>query len=581
MNHVLLSALGAALSLAVATPAQTASTPSLSLEYRPILAPETGKFIHLEVTLRFRGESDGETWVRLPSAWGGETELYRHLSAITAKGASIARNEPAILLLKHRPGAHIVLRYRVSGTDRPDSLAAGEQANEYRPIISPEYFHLLGETVIARPEHIADDSPARFAIRGMPTGAAFASDLEHVVPGQRLRVADLIESVAVGGDFRIIQAGANARLAIRGRFAERDDDGWRAVFAATTKAVTGYWESDTGPYLVTILPFAPSAPGSISVGGTGRSDAFAFFATTNAAPDTIDTVMAHEMTHSWVPRRIGGLPQTGEETESYWLSEGFTDFATYRALVRSGAWSIERFAEQMNIALAEYDALGIRAMPNVDSAKSFWSSREGQRLPYLRGMLFASWIDDQLARRPDGAGLRSVLLAMQAAANPSATRAPSTISNQHAEALLRAAMARAGLPIDDAIDRFIVRGEPIAFDPEFLSVCGSLVTIERAVFHRGFDVEATQKNGGVISGVVANGPAWRAGLRDGMRLVRRSGGEIGNSAVQIAYEIEDSGTKKELRWLPEGSAMEKVRRFRLAAMNDAARREACRTRLSN
>jgi predicted metalloprotease with PDZ domain len=334
MNIVLRVALRAIAALAAATPMAADAKPVLSLEYRPIMARAGQDFVQMEVTLRFRGDTDGESRVQLPSAWGGETALYRQISQITADGAKLTQSEPALLLLRHRPGAKITLRYRVTGSPRPDQLADGETANAYRPIINRDYFHLLGETVIAQPEHIAPQALAQFSIKGMPRGVSFATDMEHAA---LLPFADLIESLAVGGDFRIVQAGAKARLAIRGRFAERDDDGWRKAFAATTSAITGYWESDTGPYLVTVLPFAPSAPGSVSVGGTGRSDAFAFFATTNAVTDTIDTIMAHEMTHSWVPRRIGGMPREGDETESYWLTEGFTDFATYRALVRSGA----------------------------------------------------------------------------------------------------------------------------------------------------------------------------------------------------------------------------------------------------
>ena len=69
--------------------------------------------------------------------------------------------------------------------------------------------------------------------------------------------------------------------------------------------MSDYWGSDAGRYLVTIIPFAPPGPGATSIGGTGRGDAFAFFATTNALPEMLDRLMAHEMAHSWVNVRIG------------------------------------------------------------------------------------------------------------------------------------------------------------------------------------------------------------------------------------------------------------------------------------
>ncbi len=89
-------------------------------------------------------------------------------------------------------------------------------------------------------------------------------------------------------DFRLIDAGHGARLAVRGSFATRDDAGWTQSFRRVAAAMSDYWGNDAGRYLVTIIPFAPPGPGATSIGGTGRGDAFAFFATTNALPEMLD-----------------------------------------------------------------------------------------------------------------------------------------------------------------------------------------------------------------------------------------------------------------------------------------------------
>ena len=174
-----------------------------------------------------------------------------------------------------------------------------------------------------------------------------------------------------------------------------------------------YWGNDAGRYLVTIIPFAPPGPGATSIGGTGRGDAFAFFATTNALPEMLDRLMTHEMAHSWVNARIGGFSDTVPEAEQFWLSEGFTDFTSWRALVRAGVWTPEQYFAQFNDALREYDASPLRAAPNKEAARLFWTDEKAQRLAYLRGMLFAHWADDRLRRAPGGSSMRDLLLTMQ------------------------------------------------------------------------------------------------------------------------------------------------------------------------
>lgn len=541
--------------------------PPVSLRYQPLLAKDGG-FAAIQVELRFAGDSDGVTTVHLPNEWGGFTQYYRDISDIRADGGTIvASPDPAKIELRHAPVAAIRLSYRVSGGDRSEKLADGATVNEYRPIIQPAYFHLIGEAVVAQPEHIAGDAPASFAIEGLPPGAVFASDLQH----GELTFDKLVESVAVGGDFRIIDAGHGARLAVRGHFDARDDNGWTDAFRRTAAAITSYWEADAGPYLVTILPFEPAGPDSMSIGGTGRADAFAFFATTNAQPDTIDRLLAHEMTHSWVPHRIGTIAQGERQTEDYWFSEGFTDFASWRALARAGVWTPERYFREFGAALAEYDASPLRAASNEEAAAAFWRDRDAQRLAYLRGMLFAHWLDRQAA---PAASARAILLAMQTEAQRAGNDAVPAI------ALLRREAGKRGIAIDDGIARYIDRGEPIDLPANILPQCGTLRSFVRPKFHRGFDIDRTQAQKGVIAGVVEGGPAWAAGMRDDMKLIRRSGGELNNSLVEIAYDIDDKGQKRTLRYMPQARESERARTFDLADLSVPAARQACIAALS-
>ena len=564
------AALSAALAatLAAATPSGAAEPDTgLALTYQPVVAAD-GSFRAIDVTLRFRGAASGVTIIDLPNEWGGFDKLYTYLDDMRAENAMLAPSaDPAKIALRHAPGAPIVLRYRLRGADRAEQLQDGEVVNDYRPLIQPTWFHLIGDAVVARPEHLDGDTPASFSVRGMPAGTRFASDLEH--PG--LTVDGLIESIAVGGDFRLIDTGHGARLAVRGSFATRDDAGWTQSFRRVAAAMSDYWGNDAGRYLVTIIPFAPPGPGATSIGGTGRGDAFAFFATTNALPEMLDRLMAHEMAHSWVNVRIGGFSEKVPEAEQFWLSEGFTDFTSWRALVRAGVWTPEQYFAQFNDALREYDTSPLRAAPHKEAAGLFWTDEKAQRLAYLRGMLFAHWADDRLRRAPGGSSMRDLLLAMQAAA-PAARSDAVTLFGAEAQ--------RRDAAIGEGIARFIDRGEPIALPADMLAACGTLRQFERPVFDRSFDVDATLANGRIIAGVARGGPAWQAGMRDGMTLIGRSGGEIGNSQREIAYDVDDGGTKRTLRYMPQGRGRETVREFALGDLSPPAARRACVAALS-
>jgi predicted metalloprotease with PDZ domain len=572
----LCAAICATLSVGASARSAPAQQAYFDMVYRPALTPDSNDFVAMDVSITFVGDSDGVTDVEFPNAWGRFGDLYKYISNISVDGATIEPSkEPNRHVLRHRAGAKLTLSYRVSGAARPDQLREGDNVNDYRPIINPGYFHLLGSVMVARPDHLSNDTPASFRIEGMPQGTSFASDMQHVTADRPLEAGDLIDSVAVGGDFRILDAGKGARLAIRGKIDARDDAGWIKGYRDTAQAITSYWESVAGPYLVTILPFAPANEGSTSIGGTGRSDAYAFFATSNAQPEDIDRIMGHEMGHSWVPRRIGNMKDGPDEPESYWFSEGFTDFTSSRAMVRAGLWTPEKFAVNWNAALAEYERLSVKDKGNVEVAKLFWTNGDAQRLPYLRGMLFASWLDDELRRLKKPTTLRAILLKMQSEAK---RLSMAQVEKQgYGIGLLRRFSAKAGLKLDKPMAAYIDAGKPIMFGPHFMTACGRFEERQRAVFHRGFDAEATLANNRIITGVIVNGPAWKAGLRDGMKLVKRSAGEIGNSEVEIAYEVTDNGVAKTLKWMPEGEGQELVRRLLL----DPAKMDGCKAYLSN
>jgi predicted metalloprotease with PDZ domain len=526
----------------------------------PVMAK--GKLEALAIEIRFTGEADGETGLNLPDSWGGKTELYQGIRDLTVDGAaSITAPAPAKRIVRHKPGADLIVRYRVVQYWPGVPSVTGD--NEYRPIVQPGYFHVLGNAVIVEPD--GDGSrPATFAVKGLPRGWAFASDLDHAAMGRKLFVGDVIESVSVGGDFRILKRGP-LRVAIRGKWSF-SDDAFVGQLGPIIASHHRFWGDGDEPFLVTVIPLA-SSPGQQSLGGTGRSDAFAFFATDGASDVTLNRILAHEHLHTWIPRRIGAMPDGPEQARDYWLSEGFTDFYTGRLLVRDGIWSIEQFAGELNEMLAAYASSSARTLPNTEIISGFWKNPDLGKLPYQRGQLLATKWDHDVRTLAKGArDLDDVVLAMKRRVAAVDGKPPL------ASALFAEEMMRAGVDVAADMLRFVEKGEAVLLAADVFTPCGTVATLDLAEFDRGFDPEQTAANGDKITGLREDSPGYRAGLRNGMQLLKRESGKTGDSRVALSYRVLDNGVERVITYQPEGKMRITLQQFTLKAMTEAERK---------
>ena len=540
---------------AAALSSATPAPPAVDVVLRPVV--ENGGFAAVDVAVTFNGEADGETVLRLPDGWAGEADLWKALGDLRVDGAQVRAGEgPGQRILRHAPGARITAHYRVRQETR-GAPAAGER-NPYRALVQPKWFHFIGETVVALPEGVDMRAPARLRAEALPPGAIFASDAQHA----GLQVHDLVESVMVGGDFRIIDAGGGLRIALRGAW-PFDDAAWRAQLARIGADQRTYWGARSENYLVTVLPIT-GGPEQISAGGTGRGDGFAFFATANAPMPMITGILSHEMMHTWIPGRIGGLPAK-DEAADYWLSEGFTDWASWRVNVRGGVWTPEDFAAAFNRSVEAYDLSPVRTAPNMRIVQDFWRDGALQKLPYQRGMLIAALWDYRLRMASRGArDLDDVLLRMQRGA----VRRPDVSAVQ----MLPEAMRRvAGVEI--AVDRttLVAEGQAVELPRDLYAPCGDVIAEQKALWVRGFDFQATLRAGQTVTGVIEGGAAWRAGLRNGMRLVAwHEHSDALDASVPVTAGVMDNGIRREITWMPTDGRTHTVRRLVLRSGFDRA-----------
>jgi len=551
--------LAMAMAIAAAAMGSAAAAQDGPVAYRLSPAFEDERLTALAVEVRFDGDADGTTTVLLPDDWGGETDLYRQIEALAVEGATLDRPEPNRLELTHAPGAALVLRYRVrSGYPRPPAEGGGK--NPYMPIIAGHWFSVLGHAVFAAPQG-ETTRPAVFEWGDFPFGWRMASDLES----SGLTLEDVSESVAIGGaGLRVLPVGEGVRVAVLGEWAF-DEAMFLDRLGRVMAANHALWRDEPEPYLIAMTPLTPEA-GSQSLGGTGLGDAFSLYAGTDSADAGLPPLLAHEHLHTWISDRIGGLADE-DEALGYWLSEGFTDFYTLRVLLRSGVWSLDQFVADINRRLSAYATSPVRARPNADILSGFWSDPAFGDLPYKRGMALAALWDGRL--RADSGGtldLDDLMLAM---------RGPKVEGEAAPERLTRVAPTL-GLSVADDVVRYIDGGELVTLPADLYGACATVETVQLQGFDAGFDTAALGDEDPTARGVTPDGPAYRAGLREGDVLLGWSiyGGDASRDIDLTVRDTSMPDGRRNIVYRPTGPSLP-VQRVVLTAGMTPERRAAC------
>lgn len=522
------------------------SADSIHYSVAPVL--QDSALTALAVEIRLAGDGDGETRLQLPGEWAGSDSLWRHLSGVRVDGAASVREDgPDARVIAHAPGAPLVVRYRVASAYTADPGRAFEKA---RPIVLPGWFFFHGEGVFATPEG-RDESPVSFAWRSVPAGWTVASDLDHLGGTRPGTVTDISESAAIGApDLVVVErrvGGAPLRLATLDRWSFPPARLADAV-AAIVDAENRFWGEPGRPFIVPVAPLGGPADG-YSFSGTGRSDGFSIAGTPGFTLDLAAHFLAHEYMHTWNAAELGGYRGENEGL-IYWFSEGFTDFYAGRILLRAGLWTPAEYVEKLNAVTLRYASSPAYAATNAQLAERFWSDRAYEKMPYDRGHLLALLLDARIRRETGGrAGMDDVMRAQLAAARGEAGR-----DERMDVTSLFASVARDrfGVDLADDLARYADRGEPVLLPADLFAPCATVRTVTQPQFDRGFDVGATDAAGGVVVGVDSASPAFAAGLRDGMRILRREAGTPGDAAVEYAYRVDDGGTERVIRYLPAG-----------------------------
>lgn len=516
------------------------------IDYRVSLEPTADRTI-LRVRMSLAGDADGVTRIALPTGRYGTPQVWRSIQGLAADGAELraVEGEPALRDLVHEPGAAITMSYAM------DRDPAADDGVAYRPSISETHFHFFDEQwrcrVLDRPEELV----FTLAFDHVPDGWTVFSNLGHGPGPYRVEPADAeLSAFIAGGDYlsASFEVGGKAvGVYVRASFADPQRIVETARDIVTRQGeLFGGFASDF--YVVSI-----STRAGIQA-GVAIDHAFVCLVDPETSPVGLDVLIAHEVFHNWLPGTAAiDAWKAGEPIDEFrfdWFLEGFTEYMARRILLDAGRISMGDFVDRFNRDLRE-QALNSMRRASLDVVRRALAdgvyTNAHERTSYFRGPLMALEWARQLEERGER-GLADLVKAFIARASA----AGGTLGEEELFELV----AEFGIDGRAAYRTHIEYGDPVIPDAHVFGPGYRWEAVQVPTRDAGFDLLSSRRAGRIF-GVTLDGPAYRAGLRDGMELVEVKTSRSHDQPMRV--RVKDGAVERELEYLPVGPVVESGR----------------------
>jgi predicted metalloprotease with PDZ domain len=508
------------------------------------------------VDLYFRGNADGASKLRLPNGWDTQKQLYnaiRNLRATSLETTIAGTTQAHVKTITYPANQVVHVQYDVI-QDWPGTAVRRGLFN--RVILQTNYFYALGTAFWVLPDGDSGRSVnIRLQWKNLPREWMLCDSFGINDRSQSFQTTPegFRKGVFLGGDFRVHEAtvrGRPVQIASRGKWRFPDAE-FHSLVEKVIEAERSFWNDDDFPrYLVVLFPTDDPPGGS----GEARTDAIALY----FSKDVTDTsamrmLLAHEMFHAWNASRLGRLE---DDNSLYWFSEGFTDHYAALLLWRAKIISLSEYIERANNVVRLYYASQCRNYSYERLQAERGRNSEAERQLYVRGNVLALYWDASIRSATGGkASLDDIMRELFRAARDEKL----SLSN---DSIDRAARRYVKEGVRQDIDRYIELGVTIPIPDDLLGPQAQADVIEvGSSFDPGFDIDATSANR-IFTGVRENGPAHRAGLRNGQKLI--DGGMTFDDPTTLAeFTIEDSGIQKVVKYYPASGEKVRVPQYKL------------------
>jgi predicted metalloprotease with PDZ domain len=530
----------------------------------------------MHVTLEFEGGPKGKVNLELPSQWAGQQHAEKSitdLKALTPDTTLTDTISPAEKELRFPPNTLVRLSY-VLVKDWDGPLDSGTR---FRADLSPDYFHIIGTTSLVHP-HIDSSRviDVQFDWQKLPSAWSLATSFGTDDRCQSFhgRWHEAMNSLFVGGDYRVYHtkiSGNALNFAIRGKWSFTDDE-WVSQVRKIIEFERTFWHDNDFPYfLVTVTPLGQDHG---STGGTALTNAFMMhLSRLDPITPIVRGTIAHETFHTWNDHKIGYRP--GSDYPISWFFEGFTTYYQDVMLLRAGLISFPEYVAAVNEKLRNYEVnegteISLQEFIQRHSADHSVLNQ----LDYRRGAVLAMWLDATI-RRESGSrssldNLMFDLVAQNAAYERLHLGQPMALDNKR---VFRASSPYIHRDSRKEFRRYVEQGGSIRVPKTALGPCVQSYVEASWKFDLGFDPRSTESADKRVSGVELGSEAFKAGLRDGQKLVGWPF-NFGNPSKEVRLTIDADDGKRTLAYYPRGPEIS-LQQFSLDSARYSSDPETC------
>ncbi|MFC1845545.1 hypothetical protein ACFLX2_00280 [Candidatus Dependentiae bacterium] len=422
------------------------------------------------------------------------------------------------------------------------------------PKIDSRYFRFIGRTLFIFPDtDLTKKINVKLRWKNIPASWNVINSHGVNQTTQRIEIPArqfiTKECMYAGGDFEIhkkLIQGKPLYIGIRGSWRSPQNDLTKKDFIDLTEKIVheerSFWNDFNYPYFFVLL--IPSES-ETSFWGTGLYNGFCLTWKNRVFNrEATAFILAHELFHNWVGSN--GKIKMGQ-AEYYWFSEGFTDYYAALILLRIGIISFENYVKRYNNVLFNYFTSPARNYPSKKAIELRHTSWRIEKLPHYQGNIIAQEWNTNIKAKSNGKySLDNIMLDLKNAARGAdlALSFNSLLEQVSKKYLKKEVLAD--------IKKYIIDGQTIQPTTNALGPCCSLEIKKMKEFDEGCKLGLSIQKGKII-GVKKDGPAYKAGLRDGQIILKWDTVVPPQKNSLIKLKIKDlDGSIKTVRYYPKG-----------------------------
>jgi predicted metalloprotease with PDZ domain len=494
----------------------------------------------VEVSLRFRVQSDTAVNIRLPQDMYGVSALYRYVKNLTGENGSSVDSGRTIAHRRVTPNQQreVHVRYLLSY----DQKSLSDYT--YGPFVSPSDFQLafcqwILLTGQSTDEYYYDVSMEKPSAKWNLYNSV-SVDTYHF--SKRASYSDMGTAV-IGGSLSSFTTfyvkGKPVHIVMPDVF----DIPKKQIINAVKKIVTSQrnWLSDFDfPFFYVALNNKED-----NIAGVCDSTIFRCFLKKDVPESSLQWLLSHEMFHVWMGNKIYLTSARRLPIDPFqWFHEGVNDFYARLLLKETNLINTSQFIDFfnkdiINMADNRFSNYSLQKLCNLADSGKF--NQEASKLAYYKGALMALRWQETLKGNGKQKTMKDFMLYIFQQVQK--TNRPLT------EESLFASGELFGLDIKSDYEKYIVNGNRIDVPQSLFSDTYTLEDKMIPAFNRGFSV-----NKGIVNITDTEHNAYKAGLRTGMEYIGGENanrfGNAWNPETPMVIIVKENGAERRISYMP-------------------------------